>query len=167
VTAACEITGGFSEVPGDGKTKARADRHGKGGEEEMDSGRRRSPVTTADGRELVSLITTQSADDLIVAYAIELDDAGGIASLILLRTPKYELFLPPDERGVSVSHELHPRDDHELVRRVAVGGSHVDMETTSATYRLDVSAVDPEEAVQARQVLLRMHQFGGFELENR
>ncbi len=137
------------------------------GEIDMDSGRRRSSVTTADGRELVSFITTQGADDLIVAYAIALDDAGEIASLILQRTPKYEIFLPPDERGVSVSHELHPRDDHELVRRVVVDGSHVDIETTTANYRLDVSAVDPEEAVHARQVLLRMHQYGGLELESR
>jgi hypothetical protein len=134
---------------------------------DMDPGGRRLPVTTADGRELVSFITTENADDLIVAYAIALDGSGGIASLILQRTPKYELFLPPDQRGVSVSHELHPRDDHQLVRRVVVDGSHVDIETTVATYRLDVAAVDPEEAFHAQQVLLRMHQYGGFELESR
>jgi hypothetical protein len=71
------------------------------GEIVMDSGRRRSSVTTADGRELVSFITTQGADDLIVAYAIALD-----------QDLDERMALPAGEIGVG--HGL-PRADSEIV----------------------------------------------------
>ena len=78
---------------------------------------------TSSSREPVSFITVQDDDDLIVAFAIALEDPGEIASLILQRTPKYELLLPPEERGVAVSHELYPEDAHEMVRHAVVDGS--------------------------------------------
>ena len=52
----------------------------------------------------VDFITTERGDDLIVSFAIVAGDfPGDILSLTLLRTPKYEFILDPDERGVSVS----------------------------------------------------------------
>ena len=62
---------------------------------------------------------------------------GEIISLILLRTPKYEAFLPPDERGVSVSHESFPEeDDRQYLRRFTLLGSVVTIETTHTRYQL-------------------------------
>jgi hypothetical protein len=122
---------------------------------------------TPDARERVSFITTEHGDDLIVAYAVDLDEPGEIASLILLRTPKYERFLPPDERGVRVSHELHPDQEDELLLRIVVQGSEVDIETTVRSYRLDLSRVDREEIDATAEVLRRMHRRGGFGLELR
>ena len=59
--------------------------------------------------EPVWFITVKDEDkDLIVSFAIMLGEHGEVASLTLLRTPEYEVFLPPDERRVNVSHELHP-----------------------------------------------------------
>lgn len=116
---------------------------------------------------MVSFITTEDGDDLIVAYAIELDDPGEVASVILLRTPKFAFLLGEEERGVSVSHELHSEVDRELARRIVVDGSQVDIESTIRTYRLDLSRVDPEEAADARKVLRRMHRFGGFTLDTK
>lgn len=122
------------------------------------------PGMTSATREPVSFITLERGEDLIVAYAIALDDPGEIASLILQRTPKYEVLLPPEERGVAVSHELFPENDREMLRHILVEGSNVDIQTTVRTYLLDVSAVDSEESAESRKVLRQMHRYGGFEL---
>jgi hypothetical protein len=71
--------------------------------------------------DIVSFITVQQGDDLIVSFAIADEEPGEIVSLILLRTPKYEFILPADERGVSVSHESFPEDDdRDRLRRIRV-----------------------------------------------
>jgi len=133
-------------------------------EREMSSARHRTPTLSSAGRELLSFITTEDGDDLMVAYAVELDDPSEVASVILLRTPKFEL---EKERGVSVWHELHSEADRELAQRIVVEGSQMDIESTVRTYRLDLSRVDPEEAADARKVLRRMHRFGGFTLDTK
>ena len=115
------------------------------------------------GRETVSFITVESGKDLIVAYAIAADISGKIVSLILQRTPMYEHLLPPGDRGVTVSHEAFPEDDPDLLKRVVFDGTDVDIETTRRVYRIDVSAADPEEAMDAQTVLRQMHSHGGFE----
>jgi hypothetical protein len=134
-------------------------------ESEMNSARHRTPTVSSTGRELVSFITIEDEDNLIVAYAIELGDPDEVASVILLRTPKFEFLLGEEERGVSVSHELYSEVDGELARRIVVDGSQVNIESTIRTYRLDLSRVDPEEATDAKKVLRRMHRYGGFMLD--
>ncbi len=134
-------------------------------ESDISSQSRRSSAMTSSSREPVSFITVQDDDDLIVAFAIALEDPGEIASLILQRTPKYELLLPPEERGVAVSHELYTEDAHEMVRHAVVDGSQVDIESTARTYRLDLSDVDPREVADAQKVLQRMYRCGGFTLD--
>ncbi|MEJ2205427.1 MAG: hypothetical protein P8170_15115 [Gemmatimonadota bacterium] len=136
-------------------------------EESSDPLVRSSPALTPEGRELVSFITTDDGDDLIVAYAVELEEPGEIASLILLRTPKYEGFLRPEERGVQVSHELHSDVEDELLLSIVVDGLQVDIETTVGGYRLDLSRVDRGEIEATTAVLRRMRRYGGFELDLR
>ena len=127
----------------------------------------RRATMTADGRERVSFITTEANDDLVIGFAIALTDPGEVVSLILQRAPKFEFLLPPDERGVFVSHEAFPNENGELATRVLVDGPHIDIETTIRTYRVDVSAVDPDEVAAARNVLTRMARRGGFRLDLR
>lgn len=114
--------------------------------------------------EPVHFITVERGDDLIVGYAISAGEPEEVLSLILQRTPKFEFILPPEERGVSVSHEAFARDDRELVRRIVVRGPSVQIVSTVRTYRLDVSRVDPAEVAATNEVLRRMHRHGGFEL---
>ena len=83
-----------------------------------------------DELDMVSFVTLQDGDDLIVSFAIADEEPGEIISLILLRTPKYEALLPVDERGVSVSHESFPEDDdRDRLRRLTndwIGGHNRD-----------------------------------------
>src|SRR3954447_12761723 len=94
----------------------------------------------------VSFVTVERSKDLIVSFALELDDEGDIASLTLIRTPVYEPLLPPEERGVSVSHELHPEIEDERIRRIQISRERVEITTTEQRrFVLDVSGVDPEK----------------------
>jgi hypothetical protein len=116
--------------------------------------------------DVVTFITVQEGDDLIVSFAIAAEEPGEIVSLILLRTPKYESILPADERGVSVSHESFPEDDdRDRLRRITVAGPVVTIETIRTQYSLDVSKVDRHELRAARRILKQMNFDQCFALE--
>lgn len=118
-----------------------------------------------NGRESVSFISIDSDEDLVVGYAIATAEPGEVVSLILQRHPRFEMLLPPEERGVSVSHEAYPDNERELVTGITINGLHVDIATTVRVYQIDLSIVDPVEVADASKVLRRMHRYGGFRLE--
>jgi hypothetical protein len=123
-------------------------------------------LNTDPARELVEFITTEEGDDLIVSFAITDVEPGNIVSLTLLRMLKYEVFLPPHERGVSVSHESSPSEDVlEVLQRMRLAPPLVTIETTRRRYELDVSEVDDRELQSAQRLLKRMNFDGHFVLE--
>lgn len=132
---------------------------------DTDSTERRSMPTHS--RESVSFITTETGDDLVIAFVIGIDGSNDVLSLIPQRHPRFELLLRAEERGVLVSHEGFPDDEREVVQRVVARGFHVDIHTSVCCYHVDLSRVDAEEIAEARKVLLRMHRFGGFDLDMR
>jgi len=114
----------------------------------------------------VSFITTQTGDDLILSFAIvDRADAEGIRSLTLLRTPKYEFFMPTTERGVHVLFEgqsqgyLKSFEFSELSRMAR-------LTTPRGGRELDFSHVSDQEVQAMRQVLGLMVEGGHFELRN-
>ena len=108
--------------------------------------------------DVVSFVTLQDGDDLIVSFAIADEEPDEIISLILLRTPKYEALLPADERGVSVSHESFPEeDDRDRLRRLTMSGSVATIETIRTQYNLDVSDVDRRDLLEAERILRKMN----------
>lgn len=104
----------------------------------------------------VNFITTEQGHDLIVSFAVVGDFPGDVLSLTLLRTPKYEVILDPDERGVSVSWE-EDEDDDELLLGVERSGDIVKLTTTRREFILDVSRVDDRELRRMRQILQKMN----------
>jgi len=105
----------------------------------------------------VDFITTERGDDLIVSFAINTGDLpGDILSLTLLRTPKYEFILEPDERGVSVSWE-EDEDENELLLAVERSGDVVKLKTTTRRFILDVSHVDDDDLSRMGKVLHKMN----------
>ena len=108
--------------------------------------------------EVVSFLTLQDGDDLIVSFAIADEDPGEIVSLIRLRTPKYEPLSGAYERGVSVSHESFPEDDErDRLRRLTITGSVITIETMRTQYNLDVSDVNRRELLEAQRILKKMN----------
>jgi hypothetical protein len=105
----------------------------------------------------VNFITTEKGDDLIVSFAVATSDfPGDILSLTLLRTPKYEFILDPDERGVSVSWE-EDEDESELLLAVERSKDVVKLNTTRREFTLDVSHVDDDDLSRMRKVLHKMN----------
>ncbi len=108
---------------------------------------------------LVSFVSSETGDDLILSFAIPVSYApGDIQSLILMRTPKYEGLLPDSERGIRCSME-GADDPDDYVRRVAYDrdASMVKIETTLTSYDLNVRKVDEEELEDMRHLLRRMN----------
>jgi hypothetical protein len=105
----------------------------------------------------VNFITTEQKDDLIVSFAVAAGDfPGDILSLTLLRTPKYEFILDPDERGVSVSWE-EDEGESELLLAVERSRDVVKLITTRREFTLDVSHVDGGDLSRMRKVLQKMN----------
>ena len=105
----------------------------------------------------VNFITTEKGDDLIVSFAIDASDfPGDILSLTLLRTPKYEFILYPDERGVSVSWEKD-EDESELLTAIERAKDVVKLRTTRREFTLDVSRVNDGDLSRMRKVLHKMN----------
>lgn len=115
--------------------------------------------------ERVSFLTTEDADDLIVAFAIEDPEPDAVKSLILLRTPKYEFALENHERGVNVSHDEQPEIEDNLLRRISLASHVVIVETKYNRYELDISRVDIKELLKACTILRKMNFDDRFTLE--
>jgi hypothetical protein len=116
--------------------------------------------------EPVGFITTEANKDLIVSFAIEGDEPGEVISLILLRTPEYEIFLDEHERGIHVSHEAYPDEpEYDMLRRISWTGSRITIETVSTHYDLDVSRVDTDELQETHRILKLMNFDRRFTLE--
>ncbi|HEX8209403.1 MAG TPA: hypothetical protein VF584_04370 [Longimicrobium sp.] len=104
----------------------------------------------------VSFVTLEDGGDLIVSFAISAGQHE-VHSLTLLRTPKYEVLLPPYERGVSVSYDGFPPCDDAFLERIRFVPPCVEVYATGASYTLDVSAVEEDEIKLARRILQRMN----------
>jgi hypothetical protein len=115
----------------------------------------------SESRELVAFITTQTGDDLVIAFAVcQPDDPTEIESLIIVRTPKYEFFLEARERGASVSFDRNPHDDERAMLRevvYAVDDKCITLRTDNHKYKLDVRKVDPSELSAMRRVFRKMN----------
>ena len=112
----------------------------------------------------VNFITTEQKDDLIVSFAVAAGDfPGDILSLTLLRTPKYEFILGPDERGVNVSWE-EDEDEQELLLEIKYSGDTMILNTTRREFTLDVSHVDDDDLNRMRKVLHKMNFDGAIQL---
>jgi len=115
--------------------------------------------------ELVSFISIEDdPPDLILSFAIwqpELDD---IRSLILLRTPEYEIILDETERGVKVSDEALLDDEDDMLKEIEFGDDFVRITTDHHQFELDLRKVDKEEIEQAKIFLKRMNFDNRFEI---
>lgn len=85
-------------------------------------------------------------------------------SLTLLRIPKYELFLPDEERGVSIGNDSSDSFQCELLVSVQWGKDLVRIQSSVRRYSLDVRAITPDAVREARRVLDKMDFDARFEV---
>lgn len=115
--------------------------------------------------ENASFITNEDGDDLIVSFAIPVDQSGDVKSLTLLRTPKYESFLDDSERGVKVSFEDFPDDRNEFLKKMTIEGNMVTITTDCGIHMVNIENVDPMEIQESERILKKMNFDIRFELK--
>jgi hypothetical protein len=115
--------------------------------------------------ENASFITNEDGDDLIVSFAIPVDEYGDVKSLTLLRTPKYEFALDESERGVKVSFDDFPDEKNELLEQVTIEGDVVTITTNYRTYTVSIRDVDGTEIEESRRILKKMNFDRRFEIK--
>ena len=115
--------------------------------------------------EKAAFITTEEGDDLIVSFAITVDEYGDVKSLTLLRTPKYEFIMDESERGVNVSFDDFPEEENELLEQVTIEGDVVTITTNYRTYTVSIRDVDDVEIERSKRVLKKMNYDRRFELK--
>jgi len=115
--------------------------------------------------EIVSFIDIEdSPPDLILSFAVwqpELDD---IRSIILMRTPDFELLLDESDRGVNVSDEAWIDDEDERLNQIEFVDNLVRITTNAHQLELDLRKVDKEEIEQAKAILQKMNFDHNFEM---
>ena len=102
--------------------------------------------------------------DLIISFAVwqpELDD---IRSIILMRTPEFELLLEKSERGVTVSDEIWTNEEEDRLNKIELGDNKAKITTNNHQFELDLRRVDKEEIEQAKTILQKMNFDHSFEM---
>ena len=115
--------------------------------------------------EIVSFISIEdNPPDLILSFALWQADIDDIRSLILMRTPKYEVFLYESERGVRVSDEAWLNEEDDMLKKIEFGDNLVRIITNHHQFELDLRKIDKEEIEQAKIFLERMNFDNCFEI---
>ena len=102
--------------------------------------------------------------DLILSFALT-TEGDGIRSLILMRTPQYELFLDESERGVHVSMEGEFDEDRMMLRTFSVFDNSVTIKTDRGVYDLDLRHVDHEDIRLMKELIAKMNFDHRFHME--
>jgi len=101
--------------------------------------------------------------DLILSFALD-DSALGIKSLVLLRTPKYEVLLSEYERGVYVSLEGDEDIERDLLVSIKIEAVTVTISTTQRTYKLDTIKIEETQIKQMVQFIEKLNFDSRFEV---
>jgi len=115
--------------------------------------------------ERIAFVTAEDGDDLIVSFATESDDPIEVKSLILQRTPKFEVLVPRQDHGVKVSFDDWPEVDDEFLRSIRITRDTVLVVTNYHRFEVDISQVERHEMREAQAVLEKMHFDELFKLE--
>jgi len=103
--------------------------------------------------------------DLILSFAVWQPEVDDVQSLILMRTPEYEVLLDQSERGVTVSYEDWPDNEDEKLKKIQFGDDLVIIITTDHQLELYLGKVGIEEIEEAKSILKRMNFDNCFEMQ--
>ena len=104
-----------------------------------------------------SFIHTEEGKDLIVSFALAGEtDPAVVESLTLMRTPMFESFALPEERGVNISLECD--DDNDMVEHFEFRDAdhQVLIRSRQRQFTVDVSDVDKSEISEMGKIIREM-----------
>ena len=119
--------------------------------------------------ESVTFISIENEDDLILSFFIAPpDDPTDGRSLILLRSPKWEILIPDQERGVKVSDEawlVEEKWEDNFLERIQLGDTTAVVDGRYSQHKLDLSRVERSDLRAARKILKKMNFDKRYKLE--
>ena len=117
--------------------------------------------------EIVSFLSIEDEDkDLILSFAVPDPDCDGeIQSMILMRTPVFEVLVDEDLHGVQVSHQNYPEADDEFLEEVRIEGTEVRITSSKRQYLLNLRRIEDEDIEAAIRILNQMNFDDRFRLE--
>ena len=113
--------------------------------------------------DIVNFLTIEEGDDLILAFSFDEGTRFGMSGFILQRTPKFESFLRPDERGLLV--DWTDEDERILVRKANLTSKQIAFETTRESLLFDVSKISEKEYSEMVSILKKMNFDKAFDLK--
>jgi hypothetical protein len=103
--------------------------------------------------------------DLILSFALY-DEGMGIKSLILLRTPEFEILLPESERGTKVSMEGDEYLETDLLVEILLNNDTATISTHTKSYELDISRVEKEDLEEMQIIIEKLNFDSSFNVSN-
>jgi len=116
--------------------------------------------------ETVAFISVEDdPPDLILSFAVWQPEVDDVQSLILMRTPEYEVLLDESDRGVTASFEDWPNNEDEKLKKIQFDDDLVRIITTDHQLDLYLGKVGIEEIDEAKSILERMNFDNCFEMQ--
>ena len=103
--------------------------------------------------------------DLVLSFAL-VDDEILVKSLVLLRTPAYEILLPEHERGIHVSMEGDVDLENNLLLEISIGNGTVTISTLQKSYELDTSRIEKRELEEMLIFIEKLNFDSSFKVNN-
>jgi hypothetical protein len=100
--------------------------------------------------------------DLVIGLSLEEGTEFGIDGFCIQRTPKFESFLAPHERGPSV--DWTEEDVRITVKSIELNRQSIKIKTTEKKYAFDLSRINDKEYESIVTILKKMNFDNVFEL---
>jgi len=92
----------------------------------------------------VNFIYTEVGTDIIVSLSFDEGTEFGIDGFTIIRTPKYEFFLSPHERGGCINWD-EETDTREIIKEISCEGNEITFVSNIRSYQFDISKVSKKE----------------------
>jgi len=101
----------------------------------------------------------------VLSFALD-DGEISVKSLVLLRTPKYEILLPKHERGIHVSMEGDLDIENNLLQEISINNRTVIISTLQKSYELDTSRIEKRELEEMLICIEKLNFDSNFKVNN-
>ena len=107
--------------------------------------------------DIVKFISIEDEEpDLMLSFALD-DDEILVKSLILLRTPAFEILLPEHERGTKVSMEGDENLENNLLLEISISNDTVIISAVQKSYELDISRIEKSEVQEMLTLIEKLN----------
>ncbi len=91
----------------------------------------------------VNFIQTEAGADIIISLSFDEGTGFGVDGFTMIRTPKFEFVLAPDERGACVNWD-EETDEREIIKEISCRGNEITFVSNMKSYQFDISKLNTD-----------------------